>query len=176
MNIANFMCSRDLEIDLEGEFAPSLLNSAVYLLQLIQQISTFAINYQGRPFREALSENRGMYWGIIGVSAIAFSCSTEFIPEINEKMRLVPFTSEFKQTMTITMIVDYLGCYLIEKTLKAAFSDYKPKDIAVRRPDQLAREQKRIQDEKDEAARLQEEKAQREIEEMERKLVEKRAA
>jgi cation-transporting ATPase 13A1 len=119
------------------------------------------------------TENRGMYWGIIGVSAIAFSCSTEFIPEINEKMRLVPFTAEFKTTMTVTMIVDYLGCYVIEKVLKAAFSDYKPKDIAVRRPDQLAREQKRIEDEKAEAIRLQEEKAQRDIEELERQLAEK---
>jgi manganese-transporting P-type ATPase len=50
------LCRRDPDIDLEGEFEPSLLNSAVYLLQLIQQISTFAINYQGRPFRENLSE------------------------------------------------------------------------------------------------------------------------
>ncbi len=161
-------------MDLEGEFAPSLLNSAVYLLQLIQQISTFAINYQGRPFREALSENRGMYWGIIGVSAIAFSCSTEFIPEINEKMRLVPFTSEFKTTMTLTMIVDYLGCYVIEKTLKALFSDYKPKDIAVRRPDQLAREQKRLADAKAAAIQAEEEKARKEVEELEKKLLAQR--
>ena len=55
MDLADNVYRRDPEIDLEGEFAPSLLNSAVYLLQLIQQISTFAINYQGRPFREALS-------------------------------------------------------------------------------------------------------------------------
>jgi cation-transporting ATPase 13A1 len=115
-----------------------------------------------------------MYWGIIGVSAIAFSCSTEFVPEINEKMRLVPFTSEFKTVMTTTMIVDYLGCYVIEKTLKALFSDYKPKDIAIRRPDQLAREQKRIDDAKAEAIRLEEEKAQAAIDELERQLAEKR--
>lgn len=161
---------RDPDVDLEGEFEPSLLNSAVYLLQLIQQISTFAINYQGRPFRESLSENRGMYWGIIGVSAIAFSCSTEFVPEINEKMRLVPFTSDFKTTMTITMIVDYLGCFVIEKTLKMLFSDFKPKDIAVRRPDQLAREQKRAEKEKAEQARLEEEKAAKMIADLEAKL------
>ncbi|KAE8448653.1 hypothetical protein EG329_009078 [Mollisiaceae sp. DMI_Dod_QoI] len=170
------LAPRSEDVDLEGEFAPSLLNSAVYLLQLIQQISTFAINYQGRPFREALSENRGMYWGILGVSAIAFSCSTEFVPEINEKMRLVPFTSEFKTTMTLTMIVDYVGCYVIEKTLKALFSDYKPKDIAIRRPDQLAREQKRFEDERLEQVRLAEEKAAKEVEELERKLAEKRQA
>ncbi|RDW69313.1 cation-transporting ATPase-2 [Coleophoma cylindrospora] len=166
---------RDPNVDLEREFSPSLLNSAVYLLQLIQQISTFAINYQGRPFREALSENRGMYWGIIGVSAIAFSCSTEFVPEINEKMRLVPFTSEFKTTMTAVMIADYVGCFVIEKALKALFSDYKPKDIAIRRPDQLAREQKRIEDAKKEQIRLEEEKAAKAVEELEKQLAAKAA-
>lgn len=37
---------RPKEVDLEGEFEPSLLNSAVYLIQLSMQVSTFAINYQ----------------------------------------------------------------------------------------------------------------------------------
>lgn len=111
-----------------------------------------------------------MYWGILGVSAIAFSCSTEFIPEINEKMRLVPFTSDFKFTMTATMIVDYIGCFIIEKVLKYLFSDYRPKDIAIRRPDQLAREQKRIADAQAELVRAEEEKAAKQIEELEAKL------
>ncbi|KFY49750.1 hypothetical protein V496_09812 [Pseudogymnoascus sp. VKM F-4515 (FW-2607)] len=141
--LCDTIAPRDQDVDLEGEFAPSLLNSAVYLLQLIQQISTFAINYQGRPFRENLSENRGMYLGILGVSALAFSCSTEFIPELNEQMKLVPFTSEFKVRMTATMLVDYVGCYVIEKGLKWGFSDYRPKDIAIRRPEQLAKEEAR---------------------------------
>jgi len=134
---------RKADVDLEGDFEPSLLNSAVYLLQLIQQISTFAINYQGRPFREGIRENRGMYWGIILVSGVAFSCSTEFIPELNDKLRLVKFSDAFKFTMTTVMILDYIGCYIIEKVLKWAFSDYRPKDIAVRRPDQLKAEEER---------------------------------
>ncbi|KAI7718376.1 putative cation transporting ATPase, partial [Hortaea werneckii] len=128
------------QIDLEGEFEPSLLNSAIYLLQLIQQISTFAINYQGRPFRESIRENKGMFYGIVLVTGVAFSCATEFVPEINEQLKLVPFTTEFKVKMCITMVVDYVGCWVIEKVLKMAFSDYKPKDIAVRRPDQLEKE------------------------------------
>jgi cation-transporting ATPase 13A1 len=138
-------------INLEGEFEPSLLNSAIYLLQLIQQISTFAINYQGRPFRESIKENKGMYWGIVLVTSVAFSCATEFIPEINERLKLVPFTTEFKITMTIVMILDYAGCWVIEKTLKTLFSDFKPKDIAVRRPDQLIREARRLKEENEKA-------------------------
>jgi cation-transporting ATPase 13A1 len=114
-----------------------------------------------------------MYWGIIGVSAIAFSCSTEFLPEINEKMRLVPFTSDFKFTMTATMIIDYVGCFIIEKVLKTLFSDYKPKDIAIRRPDQLAREESRREQAVNDKMKAEEEKAAKEVEELERKLQEK---
>jgi len=144
------------EIDLEGEFEPSLLNSAIYLLQLIQQISTFAINYQGRPFRESIRENKGMYWGIVLVTAVAFSCATEFVPEINQQLKLVPFTTEFKGTLTVIMVVDFLGCWVVEKVLKAVFSDYRPKDIAERRPDQLEKERKRKQAEFEESQRQKE--------------------
>ncbi|KAL7629795.1 putative cation-transporting ATPase 1 [Parahypoxylon ruwenzoriense] len=161
-------------VDLEAEFKPSLLNSAVYLLQLIQQISTFAVNYQGRPFRESLSENRGMFWGIVSVTAIAFSCSTEFIPELNEQMKLVKFTSEFKNTMTAVMILDYVGCWAIEIVLKRLFSDFRPRDIAARRPEQNERERARKEAEK--AARDAEEERKRleKVEEFERKLEERR--
>lgn len=141
--------------DAETEFEPSLLNSAIYLLQLIQQISTFAINYQGRPFREGLSENRGMWWGILLVSGVAFAGATEFIPEMNEKLRLVPFSPDFKVKLTVTMIVDFVGCWVVEKGLKLAFSDYKPRDITLRRGDQVqAEEARRVREaeEKDAAA------------------------
>jgi cation-transporting ATPase 13A1 len=139
--------------DLEKEFAPSLLNSAIYLLQLIQQISTFAINYQGRPFRESIRENKGMYWGLVLVSGVAFSCATEFIPEINEKLKLVPFTTDFKIMITTVMAGDFIACWVIEKGLKALFSDNKPKDIAIRRKDQLEREAERKKVEEVEAQR-----------------------
>ncbi|KAF3273893.1 hypothetical protein TWF173_010297 [Orbilia oligospora] len=132
--------------DLEKEFQPSLLNSAIYLISLIQQISTFAINYQGRPFRESIRENRAMYWGLVSVGAIAFMCSTEFIPELNEKLKLVKFSDEFKTILTTSMLLDYVVCWLIEKSLKWAFSDYRPKDIAVRRKDQLEREANRAEE------------------------------
>lgn len=164
-------------VDLEAEFEPQLLNSAVYLLQLIQQISTFAINYQGRPFREALSENKGMYYGIVMVTGIAFACSTELIPELNEQMRLVPFTDEFRWTLTAVMIIDYAACFAIEKVLKHLFSDYQSRDIAVRRPDQLEQERVRAEarqkekDAEDEKKRLEAVAAfERKVEENRQKL------
>lgn len=84
-----------------------------------------------------------MYWGLVAAAGVAFSCASEFIPELNEKLRLVPFSTEFKLVLSILMIIDYAGCWVIENVLKKLFSDYQPKDIAVRRPDQLQREMER---------------------------------
>lgn len=84
-----------------------------------------------------------MYWGLLLVSGVAFSCSTEFIPEINEKLKLVPFSKEFKLYMTATMLADYVGCLVIEKVLKYLYSDFRPKGIAVRREDQVNAEASR---------------------------------
>ncbi|KAK4243101.1 hypothetical protein C7999DRAFT_36582 [Corynascus novoguineensis] len=162
--------------DLEAEFSPSLLNSAVYLLQLIQQISTFAVNYQGRPFRESLSENKGMFYGILGVTAIAFACSTELVPELNEAMKLVPFQDEFKTTMTAVMVLDYVACYVIEVVLKYLFSDLKARDIAERRPEQLERERERKAVELKKREEEEERKRLEKVAEFERKIAERQAA
>ncbi|KAG4300765.1 hypothetical protein PCK1_002842, partial [Pneumocystis canis] len=116
-------------VDLESDFSPSLLNSAIYLLQFMQQISTFTVNYQGRPFRESIRENKIMYYGMLGITGLALSCSTEFIPEINEKLRLVKFETSFKIVLTSLMILDYLACYMVEYIFKKLFFNNQPKDI-----------------------------------------------
>lgn len=82
-------CHRSGVIDLEAKFEPSLLNTAIYLLGLSQQVSTFAINFQGRPFREGIRENSKLYWGLVGASAVAFSGSTDLLPELNRWLQIV---------------------------------------------------------------------------------------
>ncbi|KAL6863572.1 putative Ca2+ pump [Trichoderma novae-zelandiae] len=165
---------RSGDIDLEAEFTPSLLNSAIYLLQLIQQISTFAINYQGRPFRESITENRAMFYGIVGVSGLAFVCALELMPEINEQMKLVPFTSEFKNKMTTVMVLDYVLCWFIEVVLKRFFSDYRPRDIAERRPEQLEREMERKKEIEKKKAEQEEKERMEKVAEFERKVEERK--
>ncbi|KAJ1954736.1 putative cation-transporting ATPase 1, partial [Linderina pennispora] len=122
------------EVDVEGEFEPSLLNTAMYLISLSQQVSTFAINYQGHPFRESLKDNKVLYRGLVGVASIAVVCATETIPDFNEYLKLVPMPSSFRDTVCMIMVVDFVGAYAIEKLCAMLFADYSAKPIAYREP------------------------------------------
>ncbi|KAI8905470.1 hypothetical protein EDD86DRAFT_193919 [Gorgonomyces haynaldii] len=93
------LTEEDLPVD--AKFRPNLLNSSIYLVSLIMQISTFAINYQGLPFREPLTKNKSMYNSLLAVTAIAFCAAAEIIPELNDYMELVTFPEE---VFTITIV------------------------------------------------------------------------
>ncbi|KAG6372936.1 hypothetical protein JVT61DRAFT_6972 [Boletus reticuloceps] len=100
-------------IDLNAKFVPSLLKTAIYLLGLSQQVSTFAINFQGRPFHTGIHENFKLYWGIVGASAVTFSGSTDFLPELNRWLQIVEMDTAFKVKLTSVMVVDFTGCWVI---------------------------------------------------------------
>lgn len=115
-----------------------------------------------------------MFYGIVGVSGLAFSCALELFPDINSGMKLVPFSEEFKFNMTAVMVIDYVACYIIEKVLKWGFSDYRPRDIAERRPDQLEREAVRKGIELKKKAEEEEEKRLEKVADFEKKVAERR--
>lgn len=124
---------REPQVDLEKEFAPSLLNTGIFIIQLVQQVSTFAVNYQGEPFRENIRNNKGMYYGLLGVTGLALASATEFMPELNEAMKFVPMSDEFKFKLTVTLLLDFFGSWGAEYFFKYLFMDDTPADITVRR-------------------------------------------
>ncbi len=122
----------DVVVDLEAKFSPNLLNSCIYLLSLSQQVSTFAINFQGRPFREGITENSALYWGLLGVAAVALNGATDFVPEFNKWLQLVDMSFSFRRTLFVTMLLDYVGAWAAEIVLKFLFADNKPKAMITR--------------------------------------------
>ncbi|TBU53010.1 ATPase, partial [Dichomitus squalens] len=133
-------------IDLEAKFEPNLLNTAIYLLGLSQQVSTFAINFQGRPFREGIRENSALYWGLVGAGAVAFSGATDLMPDLNRWLQIVEMENSFKFKLTTTMIVDFIGCYVIEQVCKRLFANLEPKPMVTRGRER--REKRRAEEER----------------------------
>ncbi|WVF71386.1 hypothetical protein IAT40_006190 [Kwoniella sp. CBS 6097] len=134
------------EIDLEKKFEPSLLNTAIYLLGLSQQVSTFVLNFQGRPFREGIRENGPLWYGLAGASAVAYSGATDFFPELNRWLQLVEMTDMFKIKLTVSMILDFVGCYVVEKGCKILFASLEPTELVTRGRDR--REKRRAEENK----------------------------
>ncbi|KAJ3783670.1 hypothetical protein GGU10DRAFT_388925 [Lentinula aff. detonsa] len=119
-------------IDLEAKFEPSLLNTAIYLLGLSQQVSTFAINFQGRPFREGIRENSALFYGLLSASAVAFCGATDFMPEMNRWLQIVEMEGMFKVKLTMSMVLDLVGCYVVEVGCKYVFAELEPKGMITR--------------------------------------------
>ncbi|KAI0319700.1 endoplasmic reticulum Ca-transporting P-type ATPase [Amylostereum chailletii] len=145
-------------IDLEAKFEANLLNTAVFLLGLSQQVSTFAINYQGRPFREGIRENPALYWGLVGASAVAFSGATDFMPELNRWLQVVEMDTSFKVKLTASMVIDFVGCFVVEKVCKHLFAELEPKEIITRGRER--REKRRALEEEAQRVEVAEKKAQ----------------
>ncbi|KAJ3398723.1 hypothetical protein HDU80_008630 [Chytriomyces hyalinus] len=116
------------EIKLDAEFQPNLLNSAVYLVSLIMQISTFAINYQGEPFRESLFANKSLYNSLLMVSCIAVAAASEISPELNSAMSLVPFPGDFRYKLLGAMAFDFGGAWIVEVVTNYLFSDNRARE------------------------------------------------
>ncbi|ORZ35649.1 hypothetical protein BCR44DRAFT_1479720 [Catenaria anguillulae PL171] len=105
-----------LEVDFEGkkEFVPNLLNAGVYLITTSMQVSTFAINYIGRPFRESIRENVALFRGLVLVGSISFLAAMEVSEALNEWLQLVPFPGGFADKLTAAMALDFVGAYVVE--------------------------------------------------------------
>lgn len=123
---------REAQVDLEKKFEPSLLNTGLFLLQLAQQVSTFAVNYIGLPFKEDIKDNKGMYYGLLGVAGLALTGSTEFMPELNSAMQFVPMDAIFKMKLTCCILLDLVGTWAVEVVLKHFFMNSAAADIAER--------------------------------------------
>lgn len=119
-------------VDLEAKFTPSLLNSAVFLIGLSQQVNTFSVNYVGEPFREKMSQNPALYYGLLSCFGIAFAGATELLPELNSWLQLTPLPSAFQARLVGAMAVDFVGSYLIEHGTKWLFADLKPRSLIVK--------------------------------------------
>ncbi|KAI3645105.1 hypothetical protein MP228_011269 [Amoeboaphelidium protococcarum] len=111
----------------EKEFLPNLLNTSVYLISLSMQVSTFLVNYEGRPFRESLRENKPLYYSLLSLLGIAICGAAQVSVELNEWVQLVPMEKSFSEKLVYVILMDVTLCYGINYALEYLFSDNKSK-------------------------------------------------
>ena len=112
----------DYKPKIDEEFAPSLLNTVVFLLSIAQQISVFVLNYTGRPFMQGIYDNKPLFNSLLTAGAILFVCTTEISLDLNEFMELVPWPSFDLQWKIAGVIVgDLVGAFIFDRLATLLF-------------------------------------------------------
>ena len=115
------------EKSLDEKFSPTLINSIMFLFQMLNQTITFVVNYQGEPFMENLSKNGAMKKMIIGIIAFSSIIIFDLYPQLNENLELVPLPDEptYRISLIFIIVMNFVLCYLLEKW-KSLFGLYEP--------------------------------------------------
>merc|ERR1719296_694712 len=112
----------DFKVELDGEFAPGILNSVVFLVSNVQHVTVFVVNLQGRPFMNGLTENRPLLWSLLASFIMTFMFASESVPSLNKYFQLVPFPdTAFRDFIFYLLIGDVSLCLIFDRIMKFIF-------------------------------------------------------
>mmetsp|Transcript_26285 Transcript_26285/g.30249 ORF Transcript_26285/g.30249 Transcript_26285/m.30249 type:complete len:1611 (-) Transcript_26285:174-5006(-) len=110
------------EADLDGRFQPGILNSVVFLVTNVQQVTVFVVNLQGRPFMNGLTENRPLLWSLAATFILTFMFASESLPGLNKYFQLVPFPSDdFRDFILKILAADVFLTFMLDRLMKFIF-------------------------------------------------------
>lgn len=113
----------DYDANLDGEFVPGILNSVVFLVSNVQQVTVFVVNLQGRPFMTGLTENRPLLWSLLATFILTFMFASESLPGLNKYFQLVPFPNDdFRNYILLLLGADVCLTFLVDRLLKLLFA------------------------------------------------------
>jgi cation-transporting ATPase 13A1 len=112
----------DHEVNLDGEFKPGILNTVVFLVSNVQQVTVFVVNLQGRPFMTGLTENRPLLWSLVVTFILTFMFASESVPGLNKYFQLVPFPDDaFRDFILKILLLDVGSTFFLDRFMKFVF-------------------------------------------------------
>lgn len=112
----------DHEVNLDGEFKPGILNTVVFLVSNVQQVTVFVVNLQGRPFMTGLTENRPLLYSLVVTFILTFMFASESVPGLNKYFQLVPFPDDaFRDYVLKILLLDVTSTFFLDRFMKFLF-------------------------------------------------------
>jgi cation-transporting ATPase 13A1 len=113
----------DYSPDLDGLFQPGILNTVVFLVSSVQQVSVFVVNLQGRPFMTGVTENTPLLWSLVATFILTFMFASETVPGLNRYFQLVAFPEEsFRDFILLILVLDLLACFVWDRIMQFLFA------------------------------------------------------
>jgi manganese-transporting P-type ATPase len=109
--------------ELDGHFSPGILNTVVFLVSSVQQVTVFFVNIQGYPFMTGITENSPLLWSLAGTFILVFMFASESVPQMNRYFQLVPFPDEsFRNFILAILVLDLVGTFVFDRLMKFIFA------------------------------------------------------
>ncbi|QCE15042.1 cation-transporting ATPase 13A1 [Vigna unguiculata] len=108
-------------IEPDADFHPNLVNTVSYMVSMMLQVATFAVNYMGHPFNQSISENRPFRYALVAAVIFFTVITSDLFRELNDWLKLVPLPVGLRDKLLIWAFLMFLVCYSWERVLRWAF-------------------------------------------------------
>ncbi|KAJ6841422.1 putative manganese-transporting ATPase PDR2 [Iris pallida] len=113
-------------IEPDSDFHPNLVNTVSYMVNMMIQVATFAVNYMGRPFNQGISENRPFQYALFAAVGFFVVITSDMFRDLNDWLKLVPLPEGMRGKLLLWAALMYGGCYGWERLLRWAFPGKMP--------------------------------------------------
>lgn len=113
-------------IEPDSEFESNLVNTVSYMVNMMIQVATFAVNYMGHPFNQSISENKPFKIALFGAVVFFTVITSDLFRDLNDWLKLVPLPRELRDKLLIWAALMFVGCYTWERFLRWAFPGKMP--------------------------------------------------
>ncbi|GLU21393.1 hypothetical protein SLE2022_375350 [Rubroshorea leprosula] len=108
-------------IEPDSDFHPNLVNTVSYMVSMMLQVATFAVNYMGHPFNQSISENKPFLYALGAAVGFFTVITSDLFRGLNDWLKLVPLPVGLRDKLLLWALLMFLSCYSWERLLRWAF-------------------------------------------------------
>ncbi|XP_057462142.1 probable manganese-transporting ATPase PDR2 isoform X2 [Actinidia eriantha] len=108
-------------IEPDSGFHPNLVNTVSYMVNMMIQVATFAVNYMGHPFNQSIRENKPFLYALLAAVGFFTVITSDLFRDLNDWLKLVPLPKGLRDKLLIWAFLMFLACYMWERLLRWAF-------------------------------------------------------
>lgn len=108
-------------IEPDSDFHPNLVNTVSYMVSMMLQVATFAVNYMGHPFNQSVSENKPFLYALLAAVGFFTVITSDLFRDLNDWLKLVPLPAGMRDKLLAWALLMFLCCYSWERLLRFMF-------------------------------------------------------
>lgn len=108
-------------IEPDSNFHPNLVNTVSYMVNMMIQVATFAVNYMGHPFNQSIPENKPFFYALFGAVGFFTVITSDLFRDLNDWLKLVPLPVGLRNKLLTGALLMFVGCYSWERLLRWVF-------------------------------------------------------